>query len=147
MKPCLATKLFFFTAIFSLVYSVLTKLFMYNKDILRQKNSDLQLTPSQLYIGIAIAFFIMALVYYLFDKSSRFYIKNKLKLIQYFLITPLILILFVANFLETYYPETGSSNIGGWIFGIITVFATFAFIPGFIMFFVNIVIGLNTKKP
>lgn len=146
MKLNSATKLFFFTAIFSLIYSVLTKLFMYNKDILRQKNSDFQFTPSQVYIGIAVAFFLMALVYYLFDRSSRFYIKRKLQLLHYFLVTPLILVLYTANFLQSFFPQASSNNSADWLFVTLALVSTLAFISGVILFFVNIVIGFSTRK-
>lgn len=146
MKTSLATKLFFFSAIFSLVYSVLTKFWMNNKDILRQKGADIQITPSILYISIAVLLLFMALIYYLFDKSTKFHIKSKYQLIQYFLFIPLVLILFITNFLETFFPGASSSDMASWIFVILSSIATIAFIPGVIMFFVNIIIGLSSKR-
>jgi uncharacterized membrane protein len=122
------------TAVYCFIHSFIAR-FFFERDLLVAR-------ICMVFTGVLV---LMGVVYYLFDRSSKFKVKDKSQLIQYFLILPFILLPISSTFLDEILRREGSPRIFVYIYDTYGVISIFTALAGIIMFIVNIVRAFKPK--
>lgn len=139
------TKLFFWTSIITFAYAIITfSMLRTNSTFMSEHGLKTVFGICLTILALSALTLITGVVYNFFDKSTRKVI-NKLRLFNYILILPAILLSFSIPVLITVFNSSLSEEHSNYLDSGV-ILAIMCLISGMILFVVNIIVGLIRRK-
>lgn len=116
---------FTYLSLVLLVFSNFTRYFLVDTDLgARFKNFNRELTVSDIQLGLALLMFVVGVVWKIFKHHKKARMKGATIKLSFVLIMPLLFIMVLTPFLETFIPASTGDNFLSTLFIVLTMIAT-----------------------